>query len=517
MKTTKKNVIALRKDREGTILINTVFIVVLLVMSGFAFMRWAADEAFQADLELARTQAYYVAQHGIYQEGLPKLRKYKPGQLPEADIPFPTGEVYFDNKNIGNFNSTSLRRVRDVGQSDVFSQLYYFDLTATGTVPLTTAQPHRFKGSGFKGEVSRSVTMRAKLRSFANYMYLTDEELTEFNEIIWFYQEDTLWGRVHSNARIGIKNRPMFYGPVSTPFDDFEQGAGYNPWFAIEPQFNVPAIEFPEYATNLRAKATLYVSDDSGRRRTRLVGLDGTWRVMQWQAGTPYPDGGTQDPYSLFDDGPFLADFTWDYGTEQGIFIEGQADVCGNNIEGTLTIGTEGTMWLIDNVKYDGYEINEFSNFDTIPRAFPHMLGLVSEDEIVIKDTEANGRGNGDLHRANHDSCHIIITAAIIALDESFTFEHQNDIGDPYRWCDNPARGVDERGAIWLRGSVAQKRRGYVHRSNCGGTGYDKRYVYDFRFDDRPPPYILEAVDDRGNLLFDVVWWQQQDPHPDRP
>jgi hypothetical protein len=160
-------------------------------------------------------------------------------------------------------------------------------------------------------------------------------------------------------------------------------------------------------------------------------------------------------------------------------------------------------MWLVDNVKY----------LESDPRTgwfehegFPHMMGLVSESNIIIKDNFVNGKEDGAGVAPNDHGRHsIIINAGMIALGESFTFEHQNDDWELYQ-----GTTPDERGYIYLKGAVTQWRRGYVHRSNHGGTGYGKSYNYDFRFDRRPPPYYLEATDENGHGLFDVVSWGEQ-------
>jgi|GEM_PF-2620570 hypothetical protein len=105
------------------------------------------------------------------------------------------------------------------------------------------------------------------------------------------------------------------------------------------------------------------------------------------------------------------------------------------------------------------------------------MLGIVSGGDILIKDNWANGRHN----RAQGSS--IVINASLIALGESFTIEHQNDDRDAYQGTD-----PDERGYIILTCSIAQWRRGYVHRSNHTRTGYGKSYHYDFRLEFSGPP-----------------------------
>ncbi|MBT7789251.1 MAG: hypothetical protein HN757_10290, partial [Calditrichaeota bacterium] len=70
------------------------------------------------------------------------------------------------------------------------------------------------------------------------YQYLTNFERTKFNEIIWFWSPDTIFGPVHSNGYLGIK-RGWFEGQVSTsrpgrPRDDWRH------YFALEPIFNAP-------------------------------------------------------------------------------------------------------------------------------------------------------------------------------------------------------------------------------------------------------------------------------------
>ena len=193
------------------------------------------------------------------------------------------------------------------------------------------------------------------------------------------------------------------------------------------------------------------------------------------------------------------------------IFIDGQAEIEGV-VAGKFTIGTSGDMWLVDNIRY--LNANQRNGrFGLTPdemRNFPHMLGLVSEKNIYIKNTSANGRENGWNYGSQPNLIQrhsIIIDAGLVALGESFTFQHQNDDFEAYQGPE-----PDERGIIHLTGAVTQWRRGYVHRSNHQNTGYGKDYLYDFRFDDRPPPFYLEAVDENGNGLFDIISWGEVSP-----
>ncbi|MDP8205362.1 MAG: hypothetical protein P9L92_01760 [Candidatus Electryonea clarkiae] len=50
----------------------------------------------------------------------------------------------------------------------------------------------------------------AGLRYFSDYMYITNHERTRFDEYIWFWMPDTLFGYVHSNDYISLGYGPFF-------------------------------------------------------------------------------------------------------------------------------------------------------------------------------------------------------------------------------------------------------------------------------------------------------------------
>jgi hypothetical protein len=391
-----------------------------------------------------------------------------------------------------------------MGSNNVFQRTDTYDVFCTGRAEFTNHQlGNRDYGEPVK--VERTAKLRTKLRSFSNYMYLTDLETTRFNEIIWFWTYDSLYGRVHSNDFIGLKYSPHFFGPISTCQNRFLYFEPQNIYFAYQPQFNVPEVMFPRRAETLRGAANPMISDQNGTYMTRIwMKGGGGITIYQYEIGLEAP--------TLYDPGEGAVNFH-DLPIQQwgAIFVEGQVEVYGVHM-GNLTIGSSGDMWLVDNIQYDGTRRGDGWIDDNSPGAqqnFPHMLGLVSESNIIIQDNVYNGRndGFGQHGPTSYDFHSIIINAGMVALNESFTFEHMNDDWEFYQGP-NP----DERGIIHLTGAVTQVRRGYVHRSNHGGTGYGKDYHYDFRFDTRPPPYYLEAMDKEGNGLFDVVSWGELGP-----
>jgi len=168
-----------------------------------------------------------------------------------------------------------------------------------------------------------------------------------------------------------------------------------------------------------------------------------------------------------------------------------------------ITIGCDSDIRLIDDVMLEG--TNRVNG--TLPDDATSIIGIVGEQWIYIGNTWENGRANRTGTPPNNRD--IVLTAAIVALNGSFQLEQMNDVGDPYIGP-NP----DERGNIVMTGSITQFRRGYVHRSNNGGTGYNKVYHYDNRFLSQRPPCFLGATDEDGRVLLNMVQWGQASEDP---
>ncbi len=324
----------------------------------------------------------------------------------------------------------------------------------------------------------------AQLSNYLDYMYLTNDEHTMFGYIIWFWTPDTVYGNVHSNSAIGIKYAPQFHGHVSTTEDDFVHGAGYSPWFAYPPQFNAPEVYFPTIHDWMiiaaQAQGHHYSADDGLLRQYQCKATMDGWHITGYPLGTP-PDSANME----------LEDWV-PYSPNVALSFEGDLYIEGEHILGGTGIHTYRDVFITDNLVYDGVPTNGFQN--NLSDTITSRLGIIAAGDIRIADTWANGRGNG-LYRSggNFDSSHVIVTSALVALGESFTFEHHNDTWESYRWCDpqgmHPGQS-DERGTINLIGNLVQMRRGYTHRSTCGGTGYATRYQYDARFLTNPPPHM---------------------------
>jgi len=489
---------------DGNILIMSIVIVALLVATGLGYMKWSSDERWDTAYEEATVQAYFLAQAGLIERGLVYLRQVRATQLPTGTVYLGPGFI----KDAGDYFNVKVVRVLEQSQGNVFQRSDTYDIYSTGRAEF---ESHQIAGRSYgrRVRVERDAKLRARLRSFSNYMYLTNYEVTQWDEVIWFWTEDSLWGRTHSNDFIGLKYSPHFFGPISTCRDRFLYYAPDRIYFAYPPQFEVSPVMFPRTAETLRANASPWVSSNNGQFMTR-VWFQSEQGIYIYQ----YPHGlEEEDKPSLYQPGENVVN-RLHLGVQSfgAIFIDGQAEVYGC-VRGMLSLGTSGNMYLVDNIWYDG---TSRACGDSIGLTFPHMLGLISESNIIIRDNRYNGKndGFGQYSPQSIDNHSITICAGMVALDESFTFEHQND-----EWNSYQGTWPDERGIIHLRGAVTQWRRGYVHRSNHGpphGTGYGKDYKYDFRFDEYPPPYYLEAMDEEGRGMFDIMSWGELKPQKRR-
>jgi hypothetical protein len=450
------------RKEQGNIPILVAMMLIFLIGTGLAYMRWSGDEGVADDVERAAAQARYLAALGVREGGLAYLESLTPNHLPTQRVDLPSGRI----PGAGEYCNVYIIPEDRPASGDAACRVHSYRICATGIAIFENE-------NGEAVQVARTDDLNAVALSFAAFTYLTDHERTIFGEFISYFAYDTLYGRIHSNDYMKMGGG-VFYGLVTTSAPFFLPGSG-NPVFVNhDPIFNYPPIQVPEEANTVRGCPNGMSFSGEGIYNHRLV-FDGAsgWRLYKWRIGTPYND-------SLIAQGAPLYD--------RVMFFEGPLELMGQ-VYGTVTVGASGDIRLIDDIWYEDSEPSGAVNPEST-----NLLGIVSEENIIIGNTWANGREN------SAQGSDIIINAAMMALGESFTFEDQNDIWEIYQ-----GPYPDERGSIRLWGSVVQKRRGYVHRSNHAGTGYGRDYHEDVRLMRTPPPCFPLATNEWGHLLFDVI------------
>ena len=469
----------------------------LLLFSSMAYLRWQVYGQDTSRHQVAAIQAYYTAQAAVIQIPLAYMRNQRPSDLTNLSMmAFPDGSI----SDLGEYRRPLIELKSRQGESrssSLMGRMRDYELSATGIVRYNDNNGNPTK------EVSRKARLRITRQLMAHYFYLTEYEQTRFGEMIYFWNHDTLQGRVHTNSEFAFtgglftklvtQTGSRVYGNSSAAI--FRQGF----------RTNVPQVEFPVFAQSIRDAAAASGTWLNTSDCQYIYGLQfqGSSAMMwRWQAGTRSPFCDMTQAIGVID---------WNTSGDYGIFCDGTLWIRGT-ITVRIGIGAAGSIRLMDNLVY-----SDCQQLPYVPLSSSNnMVTLVSEvaepgsnhtepwTGIVIANTPENGRENGgNLYPpSNQTRRDIAICAQIITLHSSFTFEDQNDT-----WDDNisPTR-PDERGTIYLRGAIAQWRRGYVHRNNLGGTGYNKGYLYDERFETVPPPFIFDATN-RGFVKWNVVAW----------
>ncbi|MBW6514292.1 MAG: hypothetical protein K0B87_05995 [Candidatus Syntrophosphaera sp.] len=239
--------------------------------------------------------------------------------------------------------------------------------------------------------------------TFAKYMYFTDTDESPAEQNVYFYGPDLIYGRVHSNTDIWIKQAgggtnngwPTFFGWVSTTGEIKSYSGSYN----VNEIFLGGLTEgyaytiFPEEATTIRRNGHVVGPQYFDPDNIMFIDVDGSgYTAYHGIVEDPYREYSmVYDPYPPPNDATYqytnqynVRDTTWTFwGTgsslNQSNFVHGKLWIKGKF--GTYqTWGCADTMYLIGSI--------ELSN--TNPGSNPinnrtDVVGLVSEKSIVIK------------------------------------------------------------------------------------------------------------------------------------
>ena len=177
-------------------------------------------------------------------------------------------------------------------------------------------------------------------------------------------------------------------------------------------------------------------------------------------------------------------------------------------------------IWIMNDLLYAGSALNGY-----IPPGNPNRLGLLSGGNIIVANTNANGKRN----RQNGGQ-DVRINAAMIAMNESFVIQYWQNSTTAYNFLDGssikgdgrgirppfvPATGAsDIRGDVMIYGSVVQDKRGYLKRNAPApgtggynitpGIGYEKDYHYDRNLRVFPPPEWPETKNSDGSSSLEL-------------
>ncbi|RMD93654.1 MAG: DUF4900 domain-containing protein [Calditrichaeota bacterium] len=410
------------KNEKGFSLVMAIIAGMFLSILGYVTISAVIIDNRIGVHHLQSTQAFWIAESGI-ELATRWLRFQDPP--PGGIVPF----IKYDHEPLG---AGSYTVTIDPDDNNTNTYLKKYKVVSVGEVD----------------KVVRKIEVEMEMTTFNRYAYLTGDE----GGTIWFNTGDLIEGPLHSNDQISIIGSPVFMGKVTSSASSFNKGSPYNPDFQDGYQLGVPPIFFPtqqDIIDNYWAVNTeppqLIIDARFGKEASIEFNPDGTltYNVWHWENG--------QQVYDIQNAVANIADLN---GL---VFVKGDVEVKGT-LDGVITLIATKNIYITDNLVY---EMSDASG-KPLPNS-DDMLGLISFKNIVVAD-----------NAANRDD--VIINAAILTLDKSFTVENY--------WSGSP------RGKLTIWGSLSQKVRGPVGTFGWWGTtGYQKDYHYDSRFIDTPPPY----------------------------
>ncbi|MCD4829545.1 MAG: hypothetical protein K8R90_08990 [Candidatus Cloacimonetes bacterium] len=596
-------------NQKGEIAIAMLVSIVALI-SGLSMSMVAGRDATTALHQFDQVQELSLLRSGIRRGGA--AHKYM-ATISNDNVTLPMRIIEMNN----GFSHTTYVIKTKIGDTLAGVILPYNRRKITSMVRAfrTRTGAASFYGTRKKSPIETFGQKVIQRQTFASYAYLTNTEQSVNGDPVFFYGYDEIWGRVHSNTDIWLKNFggwPTFHGHVSTAGIFQYQGFCPNPDEVFLDGYTerTGEIDFGS-AMDLVHQDGIHLWDCYDIAFVTLEGNAYTAQLATFVENPPdtlivydmYPPYGSigdslgynvitvQDTVWLASCGGIGNGSTF-YVLSDELWIRG---VCG----GEQTWASEGVMRLAGDITYSHTQIGTPPD-GSYGHPVNHVdyLGLVSNSNILIqygfKDPV-----DGLRHRPNCDNYAdgIYIYAALAAFgdgephnDGVFSFEYQyphestpntlyegewydnidlhlgfypssspnywpwparegggysyvalsDPVGPDYPWY-NPlwpeALPVKERGCVHLYGSVAQMRRGFMHRSggdpldtgwwdiddhrygpapawgvNAPGTpcsrngiGYNKNYRYDRRFTSHPPPSFPEVNLLDGERVSDGV------------
>jgi hypothetical protein len=409
---------------RGTTLVVVMAIVTAVLLIGTALFALGAGESDLVEGAVDDARAFYLAEGGLTR-----------GRALLEGLADQSPRVYPDDFTIGasGLGGGSYSVVIDKRASSS-PWMHEYGVISTGTVD----------------GVSASVRGIIRDETFAQYLFYADQ-----NGNVWFASGDTLDGRVHVNDHIQIDGDPWFGMKLTSSYNTMNIASGSNPTFEGGYELGVPEVNLPaasEFTTSISSKAS-----SGGLSLGTLNGNSAKYEVELSRSGQ----------YGYLSYRAYrLSGSTYSWTSWTSVMLSGTNGVAwfGSRVDlkgvldGQLTIGCAGDVYITDNVRYRN------STAGLGPNAgCDDLLGICSAKNVIVAN-----------NTANQTDCEI--HAHILALNTSFSVENYNN-GSP-------------RGSLIVYGGIAQEQRGAVgtFSSDTITHGYSKQYHFDRRLTSWSPP-----------------------------
>lgn len=437
---------SLRKVKEGGILLIVMLMLLVLSVFGLGLMRLADADALKTATELHRTQAFWLADAG--------LREFV------AIVEEPRNRKRLDRVGTGLIGSGVISKtIPDKGSYSV-DIIEDFANIGSGIKGYTV----RATGTTLSGQQS-SVAMHALTETWSVFTYASHIEGN-----IWFASGDEIGeegkdnGIQHTNGKFKINGTPKIWAEARSAHNRVDYNDGRNEYVGDPNVFK----------NGLELRATEV--DFSERNFEHLKEIIPPAHRLSGNYAIEFDD----EVYYLTEKstGNITTNFISSINPELNeriIYVEGDIEVKGN-VGTAVSIAAEGSLFITDDIVYTSSMEQDNSDghksWDESYQPEPdEVLGLFSGERVQVSE----GWDIGDVH----------IHATILVTDPDNGNTTYGGFGADW---DGSRRYSYTKpyGELYLYGSLSQYERAAV--GLVGGKGYTKRYNYDSRLTDNPPP-----------------------------
>lgn len=262
---------------------------------------------------------------------------------------------------------------------------------------------------------------------------------------IWIRGGEIFSGPVHANCPIYLTENPIFQDLISTTATNWGTGSSTSlVTFMQGWQFNAPSQSMASINfSSLRTNASLVV--------TGLTSITFSGTNLLISNGRR---GWSNINYAVSNAGILTNGMGLIYVVSSGTGTNiGTASVGGTNLDGRLTIVTDGDIYVTNHITYAVHPTNGSDD----------AVGLVARNDVVVRTNAPNN---------------LNLFAHIIAACPTNSYTHGF-------YVQNYSTRLSS-GNLNVYGGIVEFTRGAV--GTMGGTGYLKNYTYDTRFATDPPP-----------------------------
>ena len=504
-------------NNKGMALVATLIFVFTISTFGIALLTMTSSDIKSSSLQEASKETFYIAESGL-ERAISHLEN-----LVTPNFPSPTNP--FIDENGG---SPELGKGQYTVTIESTSPMSYI-IQSTGEMPWNNTA----------GKISTTIESKVQLENFAMYAYFSDEELFPSSidagyggSKIWFYGDDTIGGKLHSNSRLHIAGTPTFNGAVTSAWVNPTNPSDVS-WEAYDAQTNPSFNGSPPYqggVDEIPLPSYRDISDPTDSKSLQRIAAGSENVINNPQTYLPPLGNGTY----LATDGS--------NNVTNGIWVNGDVD---NLVLGTDAVGNSRITIQQPSLSTTIYKVetptnlggNTYSPGTTVVydgstytpyNGYTNGLLYVNGEIKSLKGTSSDGGMNGKITIAsNHD---IVISNDLLFKDR---VDDPNCFNDPYSITDSIglvsegniriASGAPTnieingilmalgtsfyydgwksimKGDLTVHGSFIQKQRGPVGTFNSWGkqSGYTKHYNFDTRMSiDNPnlgqalPPYF---------------------------